>query len=60
MTAPVALRMPGFDQLAQHLNVPMGHDFIAAKTLIAMIEAWFRRAMRLRWVVVEGDFERCR
>jgi hypothetical protein len=39
MTAPVALRMPAFDQLAQHLNVPIGHDFMAAKTLIAMIEA---------------------
>jgi hypothetical protein len=39
MTAPVAVRMPAFDQLAQHLNVPIGHDFMAAKMLIAMIEA---------------------
>jgi hypothetical protein len=39
MTAPVALRMSAFDQLAHHLNVPIGHDFMAAKTLIAMIEA---------------------
>ena len=32
-------RQPAFEFLAQHLNVPIGHDFMTAKTLIAMIEA---------------------
>jgi hypothetical protein len=35
----VTFRQPVFEFLAQHLNVPIGHDFLTAKTLIAMIEA---------------------
>ena len=30
---------PVFEFLAQHLNVPIGHDFMTAKTLLAIIEA---------------------
>ena len=39
MNTPSAFRQPVFEMLAQHLNVPIGHDFMTAKTLIAMIEA---------------------
>jgi hypothetical protein len=40
---PVTVRSPNaaasFEFLSQHLNVPFGHDFMAAKTLLAIIEA---------------------
>jgi hypothetical protein len=39
MNTPGAFRVTVFEMLAQHLNVPIGHDFMTAKTLIAMIEA---------------------
>jgi hypothetical protein len=39
MNTSVAFRQPTFEVLAQHLNVPIDHDFMTAKTLLAIIEA---------------------
>jgi hypothetical protein len=39
MNTSVTFRQAAFEFLAQHLNLPIGHDFLTAKTLIAIIEA---------------------